>query len=168
MRLNDALSPAWVGRPVTLVVQVRDLPHGDARGTVLLAEVERVETAGARVPHPIRLHAGGADWPAGSRWRLTAVLHPPRALANRHGFDAEAWLWAQGIRAQGRVAGRPLGLADGNDAVSRLDRLRERLARRIERTLGSGRGAALIVALSVGDQHRLDAGEGKNSSALMQ
>lgn len=40
---------------------------------------------------------------AGEVWRFTVALKAPHGSRNPHGFDAELWLWEQGIRATGTV-----------------------------------------------------------------
>lgn len=40
---------------------------------------------------------------AGERWELTVRLTAPHGLRNPGGFDAELWLWEQGVQATGTV-----------------------------------------------------------------
>ncbi|MBV8046029.1 MAG: DNA internalization-related competence protein ComEC/Rec2 [Paludibacterium sp.] len=148
-RLALRLPAALDGQTVPLVLTVRDLPVRTERGFRLLAQVETPLAGIAWV----RLHlTRGEPWPAGSRWRAQVRLRPVRASANPHGFDAEAWLWAQGIQASGQVVGQPQRLADAGDWLAQVDRLRARIAGRIGKVLGTTREAALITALTVGMQ----------------
>jgi competence protein ComEC len=154
-RMAQALPVEWEMRPVTMVIVVRDLPARVRDGTRFLADVEQVETPGARVPDTLRLNAKG-QWPAGSRWRVTARLKGRHATANPFGFDAEKWMWAQGILGSGNIVGSVIRLDDASDVAAHIDRLRERIAARIHDVLGPGRAAALIRALTVGDQQGID------------
>ena len=65
--------------------------------------------AGTPVPSPVR---------AGERWRLTVRLKPPHAGFNPHGFDAELWMFEQGVRATGAVRS---GRGAGNERLDDLD-----------------------------------------------
>ncbi|TDR70552.1 competence protein ComEC [Paludibacterium purpuratum] len=159
-RLAMRLPAALDGQTVERVLTVRDLPVRGRHGFRVLVRVE--PDAAGRMPMPslIRVHvAGGELWPAGSRWRARIRLQPVRATANPYGFDAEAWLWAQSILASGQVIGLPRRLGDAEDGAARVDRLRARIAGRIERVLGDTREAALVTALTVGAQQHIDRAE---------
>jgi competence protein ComEC len=87
---------------------------------------------------------------AGERWQLTVRLKPPQGLHNFHGFDYEAWLFAQGIRATGSIrAAKPLGESWQLDA--RLAALRETVRARMLAVLGKHPQAGVLVALAIGD-----------------
>lgn len=120
--------------------------------------------ADRRTPLPVAGAAAGADPPAaglgrddapapiaaGERWRLTVRLKPAQGLHNFHGFDYEAWLFAQGIRATGSIrAAHRLGLSWRPDA--RLVALRESVRTRMRTTLGDHPQAGVLVALAIGD-----------------
>src|SRR5438034_1379843 len=92
---------------------------------------------------------------AGERWQLMVRLKRPHGTVNPHGFDVEAWLLENGLRATGYVrddeanyrldafAGRP------GDYVTRL---RESIRTRILGALESGPYAGVIAALAIGDE----------------
>lgn len=92
------------------------------------------------------------------RWEWTVRLHRPQASVNPAGFDAEAWMLEQGVRAQGTVR------AGAHDLPPRLldervlqfnplvDRARARLRQRLQQLLQGRRYASVIVALVMGDQ----------------
>ncbi|MBU3694929.1 MAG: DNA internalization-related competence protein ComEC/Rec2 [Rhodocyclaceae bacterium] len=87
---------------------------------------------------------------AGERWQLTVRLKPPQGLHNFHGFDYEAWLFAQGIRATGSIrAAKRLGESWHLDA--RLAALREAVRARMLAVLGDHPQAGVLVALAIGD-----------------
>ncbi|GEM_PF-17800 len=44
---------------------------------------------------------------AGERWEMTVRLVAPHGLRNPGGFDAELWLWEQGVQATGTVRAGP-------------------------------------------------------------
>ncbi len=91
----------------------------------------------------------------GERWRLTVRLQRPHGNANPHGFDYEAWLLEQGVRATGYVrADRANGRRDAYVASANnlIERSRAGLRARIEQALDGRQYAGVIVALVVGDQ----------------
>jgi competence protein ComEC len=156
-RLAESLPEAPRTEPVRLVVVVRDVPARVRDGFRYLVEVERVETPAVQVPPRIRLMVRQrVPWPAGSRWRIEARLRDRRGLANPSGFDAEQWLWGQGILAVGSVRAPAESLGAAGDWQAVVDRLRSRCAERVERVLGRTREAALLAALTVGVQQGLE------------
>lgn len=111
---------------------------------------------------------------AGERWQLTVRLHRPHGNANPYGFDYEAWLLEQGIRATGYVrdtdkrssknihaetVNAPLPNRRLQDFVpgfnSVVDRSREWLRQRIQKNLHGQSYAGVVVALVVGDQRAI-------------
>lgn len=64
LRLAQSLPSEWEKKPVTLVVVVRGLATQSADGSRFLAQVERVETSGARVPGLLRLAVSGWSGPS--------------------------------------------------------------------------------------------------------
>ena len=166
-RLADALPTAWEGRDVEVIGVVDALPQPTERGPRFAFAVERVATAGARVPSRISLgwYAAGRDDAAappevhaGERWRLTVRLKRPHGTINPHSFDVEAWLLENNLRATGYVreseadvrldafAGRP---------VDYVERWRERLRDRMLAALGERPYAGVIAALAIGDERAI-------------
>lgn len=91
---------------------------------------------------------------AGERYRFVVRLKPPSGMMNPAGFDYEAWLFTQRIRATGYIRNRQpvvyLGLDDGFSA--HIDRLRAAIAERISRLALEGSSRALLQALIIGDR----------------
>jgi competence protein ComEC len=149
------------GRDLTLVGTVDNLPYAFAQGVRFNFAVERVIGAAGEVPPRVALawYASGADQPAaiapGERWRLTVRLQRPHGSANPGGFDYEAWLLEQGVRATGYV--RP---AAGDRRLATfvprfgtiVERCRALLRARILQALAGRPYAGVIVALVIGDQ----------------
>ncbi len=163
--------PQWEGVDIALVGVVDDLPQTSARGTRFAFAVERVETAasgraadGCRSRGTRRGSTSGADDPApelaaGERWRLVVRLKRPHGTVNPHGFDVEAWLLENGLRATGYVrdddrnarldafAGRAIGLRPAG--------ARSAFAQRILAALPDAPYAGVIVALTIGEQRAI-------------
>lgn len=161
----DALPRAQEGQDVAIVGTVDSLPYEFEGGTRFNVRVERTLTPGAVVPRRIAVSWYGDAGSAirapkavqpGERWQLVVRLQRPHGNANPYGFDYEAWLLEQGMRATGYV--RPAGARNVRlDAfVPRLghvvERARAALRRHILAQLEGKRYAGVIVALVIGDQ----------------
>lgn len=103
------------------------------------------------VPRPVR---------AGERWHFTVRLKRPHGNLNPHGFDYEAWLFEQGIRATGYV--RPRGAAERLSpfvwgASYGVERMRQDIRDRFAAVLGPAQHGGILAALAVGDQRAIPA-----------
>jgi competence protein ComEC len=169
LRLADALPPAWEGRDIRLTGVIDELPQPTDRGPRFAFSVESAEPSEAIVPSRVSLAwysgatAGVAndDVPtlhAGERWSLAVRLKRPHGTVNPHGFDVEAWLLANDLRATGYVR--------KNDANRRIDafagraedyiaRARESIRDRILHALGERPYAGVIAALAIGDERAI-------------
>jgi competence protein ComEC len=168
-RLADALSPEWEGRDVEVIGIVDDLPQASGRGPRFAFAVERVVTPGAVIPSRVSLvwytawrdDDEGADVPdlhAGERWSLTLRLKRPHGTVNPHGFDVEAWLLENELRATGFVrAGdndRRLDAFAGRTG-DHVQRAREAIRDRIFAALDGRPYAGVIAALAIGDERAI-------------
>ncbi|MCY4744046.1 DNA internalization-related competence protein ComEC/Rec2 [Pelomonas sp. UHG3] len=166
-RLASELHPAWEGRDLVLTGRIDSLPvaitgQGGVPGWRFEFAVESVGPTGTALPPevPPRLmllsyaSPGMADRPpgAGERWRLTARLKRAHGLANPGGFDAELWLFEQGLRASGVVrSGERLAAAP----AGHLDAARQRLRAAIQAEVADPGMAGVLAALSLGDQNAI-------------
>ncbi|MET0268349.1 MAG: DNA internalization-related competence protein ComEC/Rec2 [Duganella sp.] len=172
--LAPALDPADQGRDFIVVGTIDNLPYRFAQGVRFNFAVERVERGDGTVitPSPVpplvalSWYSGFrgqtsvvGDVQPGERWRLTARLQRPHGNANPYGFDYEAWLLGQGVRATGYVRAAP-GNARLDSFVVSFNNLVERgragLRARILAALAGRQYAGVIVALVVGDQRGID------------
>lgn len=89
---------------------------------------------------------------AGERWRLTVRLKPPHGYANPGGFDAERWLFEQGVMATGYVQDKTGALRlDPGPGPDWLTRWRQSIAEHLEQVLGEHHALALVQALTIGE-----------------
>ncbi|MBW8756785.1 MAG: DNA internalization-related competence protein ComEC/Rec2 [Burkholderiales bacterium] len=110
---------------------------------------QRDDRSVAEAPPP--LHAG-------QRWRLPVRLRRPHGAMNPDGFDAELWLFDQGLRATGTVRGNGQLLSTswapiGNARQWVRDRL---LLANTGRGAGDAAAHGALAALAVGDQAAID------------
>jgi competence protein ComEC len=155
------------GRDLELVGTVASLPYQFDGGVRFNFAVEHTLTAETQAPPLVALswyagRAGQGAPPAiqpGQRWRLTARLQRPHGNANPGGFDYEAWLLGQGVRATGYVraqSGYRLLAAFVPSASAVVERSRALLRARILAALRDKAYAGVIVALVIGDQRGID------------
>ena len=102
--------------------------------------------------------ASPAPLQAGQRWRLPARLRRPHGAMNPDGFDAELWLFDQGLRATGTVRGNGQLLDTSWAPIANARQwVRDRLL-----LSGQARGDAAatgaLAALAVGDQAAIAGG----------
>jgi competence protein ComEC len=165
-RLADFLPAEWEGQDVALIGTIAALPQDFSNGTRFGFAVEQVLTDGAVVPQRIMLswYQGRRDGEAferltvlpGERWRFTVRLKRPHGNANPDGFDYEAWLLEQGIRATGYIRPDPpqrLAAMVWQPAYA-IERLRHHIRARFAASLPAETHpwAGILVALVIGDQ----------------
>jgi competence protein ComEC len=165
-RLAEELPREWESVDIGVVGVVDDLPAVSAQGARFAFAVERVLSGRAILPSrlslawfaPVRKNFSDEDVPAihaGERWYLTVRLKRPHGTVNPGGFDLEAWLLQQGLRATGYV--HPEGFNARRDYFAGrpgdyVQRARERIRERIMAALPGARYAGVIAALAIGDQ----------------
>jgi len=170
-RLADALPEASEGRDIEIVGVVATLPQRAEHGIRFAFDVER---SAEPVPSRISLawyrgwrpqddddfHVLPAVQP-GERWRLCVRLKRPHASLNPHGFDFEAWLFEQDLRATGYVRANPTNARLDEWAAGPgylVERLRAAVRGRFQRVLGDAPCAGILMALAIGDQQAIEPG----------
>ena len=168
LRLADSLSPAWEGLDIRITCVIDELPQPVDRGTRFAFAVESVAPSDAAVPSRVSLAwysgfagPGADDVPAlhaGERWSLAVRLKRPHGTVNPHGFDVEAWLLANNLRATGYVrkddTNRRIDAFAGR-AEDYVARARGTIRDRILRVLGARPYAGVIAALAIGDERAI-------------
>src|SRR5438874_7935364 len=177
LRVSDRLNPELEGRDMLVSGVVAGLPQTFERGVRFDFDVESSEPG---VPQRVALSWYEGFSPdgslevrqvrAGERWRFTARLRRPHGSANPHGFDYEAWLLERGIRATGyvRMPSRRAGDEGAQVPPERLaarvprywiEGFREAAREKIRGALPEHPYAGILVALAIGDQNAIDAGQ---------
>jgi competence protein ComEC len=154
--LEESLPPALEGRDLVLEGAVADLPARTDFGWRFPFDVTAATQDGqaVRVPSRILLSAGrGEVTPrAGDAWRLLARLKRPHGLQNPGGFDYEAHLFRNRLRAAGyvRLEETPQRLEAASPRYA-IDRVRQRLGAAMHARLPDNAFADIVVALANGD-----------------
>jgi len=165
--LSESLAPAVEDRDLVVTGIVSGLPTVSAFGQRFHFKIEHVEGAQpSAVPKKVMLswNVPGVNINnmvrSGERWRLNVRLRQPHGAANPYGFDVEAWLLQQGIRATGTVkSDRRLSIKNQRitefvvSVNSCIGRTRGWLRERILGALGQQPYAAVMVALVIGEQN---------------
>ncbi|MDB5797682.1 MAG: internalization-related competence protein ComEC/Rec2 [Paucimonas sp.] len=174
-RLATALPLEAEGRDIDLVGIVDSLPQRFERGVRFHFRIEQAATTAALPPRiALSWYASDEDQAGmraiapGERWQLRARLRRPHGNANPHGFDYEAWLLEQNVRATGYV--RPGNAALGGNRrlqsfvpnfSTLVERSRALLRDRIMTALEGKPYSAIVVALVIGDQRDISPGDWK-------
>ncbi|MFY7863477.1 DNA internalization-related competence protein ComEC/Rec2 [Roseateles sp.] len=181
LRLSEQLPPAWEGRDLRVRGLVASLPQ-QVQGITGLPgwrfefEVQAVQEASdtesskdlrALLPGRLALSWYGeqATPPplrAGEQWQFTVRLKRPHGLMNPHGFDAEYWLFEQGLRATGVVrdtASAPPPRRLTETSGWGVDWWRQRLREALQRQVADPSVAGVLAALSLGDQAAISSGD---------
>ena len=154
--LEENLPRELEGKNLVIEGRIDDIPRAAEFGRRFELSVTRAEWDGAAIsiPRRILLNSRDPDFQprAGEAWRLLVRLNRPHGYQNPGGFDYEAHLFRERIRAKGYVRDEM--------APQRLDReppwydinpWRQALGERIRAQLRDNAYAGIIVALANGD-----------------
>jgi competence protein ComEC len=114
---QDALDPTLEGVDLQITGVVSSMPQWHSDGVRFGFQVEQAHRSADQqgVTIPGQLSVGWytssfdnepralPDIKAGERWQLPLRLKRPHGLVNPGGFDAELWLWEQGVHATAHV-----------------------------------------------------------------
>ncbi len=155
-RTEAALSSQWWAEAVSgvpLTVEVADMPRSDGRRVQFAA---KAEDDGGRTFDLLLSDYKRREWAVGSRWRITARVHPVVGELNLRGLNREAWALSNGIGGVGTVGADRVLLHDGSGWGIAVWRSRiSRNWRQADADGGLSDGIGLMRALSVGEQSAL-------------
>ncbi|HEY0297300.1 MAG TPA: DNA internalization-related competence protein ComEC/Rec2 [Bordetella sp.] len=159
-RLSEMLADEHHNQVTRLRVQAIALSQDDESGRRFLAEAVGERPAG--IPRRIRVtwhgRPGAQDTlpevVPGQVWRMALILRRPYGPANPHAMDLELRDFAEGVRAEGTVRGKPVLLDDQPWAGAgiAIERLRHRIRAGMRQALGGQRYGPVLIALAIGDQ----------------
>ena len=166
---QNALDPALEGVDLQVTGVVSTMPQWHSDGVRFGFEVEQSirseDRQSVAIPSPLSVGwytssfdnepRALPDIKAGERWQLPLRLKRPHGLVNPGGFDAELWLWEQGVHATAHVRE-----SAGAGSLKRLqstwqypiEQWRQRTRASIVQTLKEPRFSGQTAALLLGDQ----------------
>ncbi len=151
--LADELPRALEGRDLVIEGAVADLPQVTDYGYRFPFDVHTSRDGERDVKIPARIllsaRAGEVVPRAGESWRLQVRLKRPHGFQNPGGFDYEAYLLRQGIRARGNVRAWQQRLPSPAPRYA-VDRVREAIGERIRAALPDHPQAGIVEALANG------------------
>ena len=167
--LQDAFDPALEGVDLQVTGVVSSMPQWHSDGVRFGFQVEQAQRSAdhTSVQLPGQLSIGWysnnhdgepralPDIKAGERWQLPLRLKRPHGLVNPGGFDAELWLWEQGVHATGNVR-ESAGVGSLKRVQSTwqfpVEQWRQHTRSLILQTLKEPRFSGQTAALLLGDQ----------------
>ena len=159
--LAEQLPLALEGQDLRVEGRIAGIPAPTEHGVRFAFDIESARSGDDPVTVPRRVQLSTYDpLPAlavGDRWQFTVRLKRPRGFQNPGGFDYEAYLLQQRLRATGYVRDHEppqrlatLGEAGGSPA-HHLNRFRQQLSLRIGAALPGHAFAPMITAFANGD-----------------
>jgi competence protein ComEC len=151
--IGDRLQPQFAGDSILTQVEVVEFPRRRGESLSFVA----VPVADPRLPRKLRLtwRRPPATPRGGDRWELVLRLRPPRGRMNPGGFDAEEWLFRDGIGATGYVVESARNRLLGSSPGRGLSAARRSIAARIARVVPEPDIAAILTAITTGSRHGL-------------
>lgn len=156
--LEESLPRELEGEDLAVTGFVADIPERTDFGLRFVFDVDSAARDGhaVRIPSRILLSAGETLFTprAGEYWRLTVRLKRPHGFRNPGGFDYEAWLFRQRLRARGYVRADPPPVRIEREVPARyaVHRLRQGLGERIRAALPEHPFAGMVTALANGER----------------
>lgn len=163
--LGDQWPASVESRDVTVIGTVSSLPERGARYLKFDLDVERAAFQGERIDFSGRVRLRWYEAPppvpgdlkAGTRWRLRVRLKQPHGYYNPGGFDFEAYLYREGVRATGYVRRSADNALLGRSGAWSIQRGRQALRDRLDSLLVDARHPGMLKALALGDRSAITA-----------
>jgi len=152
-RLAERLPTAVTGRDFAVTGFIATFPSPAPGQTTFTFRVTGPRAA--EIPRRLRLtwYEPPQGLAAGDAFRMMVRLRPPHGGRNPGGFDYERWLLVADIGATGYVRSAEHA-PPSSELEARWLRYRAAIERRLVEQAGDDDGAALLVALSLGERHR--------------
>lgn len=155
--LQHRLPAGLEGQDMVVEGVIVSLPEEQGRLSRFQLDVNQLrDETGHSVPvSRLQLSWYGHDGPlgVGDTWRLKVRLKRPRGTQNPAGADIERWMLSEGVQAKGYVRkwqGNRVLESQVHHALA--DRIRQRIARQLERSVSQSSAASLLKALAIGDK----------------
>jgi len=158
--LDERLPSELEGKTLAVEGRIADIPQAAAYGQRFRFDVDRAWLKDRVVSIPRRILLTSSErnlrFRVGERWRMHVRLKRPHGFQNPGGFDYEAYLFRQRIRAKGYVRSQPLPrLLESESIRFAVGRVRQDLGEKIRARLPDNPYAGIVTALANGDNHAI-------------
>jgi competence protein ComEC len=161
MLLANELDPALEGQDVVVEGVIASLPESQNRRVRFEFKPDSILKDGKTQTLPGKLLLSWYQQPpvlhVGERWRLQVRLKKPHGFMNPGGFDYEGFLFRKGIRAKGYVRKAKAVNQRLTEASMDypIDRVRQHLREKLNKTLGDHDLKGIVMALAIGDRQQI-------------
>lgn len=150
-----SLPKDFENKTVNVIGTIATIPEQQNQITKFNFNIRKIQNKNNYIYENVRTHLSyygkDLDLIAGQTWKFSVRLKRPHGLMNPGGFDYEAWLFENKIRATGYVIENNQNKLLRNDLFSHpIDRIREKINNRINQILENNPTNGLIRALTVG------------------
>jgi competence protein ComEC len=155
IRLADRLPEHLEGQHIQVKGRVVGLPHYNERRVRFDFAISK-STIETNLPGKIRLSwfFPNQQIKSGQSWQFTVKLKRPHSRFNPGGFDYERWLFMQNIGATGYVKNKPPPKLFTNESSwEKFDRLRQKIADKLDVFTGHTGNSGVMKALTIGERH---------------
>ena len=167
--LSETLAPTLEGLDIDIEGYVVDLPRSKESIDRFAFDVMDARANGQTVSIPRRIllfaredeieENGASEYMPGSYWQFTVRLKRPHGFANPGGFDYEAYLFRNRIRARGYVRQNPpprqLDVQSTPRLIYRVNQARADIGQSIHKALADSPSVGIVMALGNGDQSKI-------------
>jgi len=158
--LDQAVPTSLENRTLTVKGRIADLPQHLQHSLRFKFEINGAIYRQTKVALPklvnLSLYQDEQDSPwnprAGSHWQLQVRLKNPHGFQNPGGFDYEAFLFSQHVRATGYIVPKSGRRFLGQDAWAGFNSLRQTIRSRLEHALVTSSQVGILGALAIGDK----------------
>ncbi len=162
LELSRPLDTRLEGMDCSAEGYIAGIPEIQTRGTRVLFDITQLSgpNCSRNWTGRVRLYWNRSEEPpqVGERWRLRVRLKQPHGFMNPGGFDYEAWLYQQGIKATGTVRNDPDNRRLAGAAWHyALDHLRQNVAARMALAVPDSPYLGILTALVIGAQNSISA-----------
>jgi len=158
--LSQAVPTALENRTLTVTGRIVDLPQHLRHSLRFKFEITEAFYKQTKVALPKLVNLSlyrdkqGAPWDprTGSLWRLQVRLKNPHGFQNPGGFDYEAFLFSQHVRATGYIVPNSRRRFLGQGVWPGFNSLRQSIRTRLEHALMNSSQTGILSALAIGDK----------------
>lgn len=146
------------GKTIPITGYIASIPSVSMTGTSFLFFVTKVQSEKVSGVVHLSWRESQTVLRVGDQWQFYVRLKKPYGTMNPGGFDYEAWVLQEGIRANGYVVAKLTNqLLSQHWYIHPVDRVRQYFKEKIEANLPVSNTSPWISALTVGERNDIDA-----------